>query len=123
MPTYTLSIDMAFSARHQLSFEDGTQEPLHEHDWKVCVAVSSDRLNKDELVMDFEELKCLTESILKGLRGQRLESLGIFESRNVSAEMLARTLYDELAPKLPDTIQLDYIEVTEAPGCRARYTP
>jgi 6-pyruvoyl-tetrahydropterin synthase len=123
MSTYTLFVDMAFTAQHQLSFEDGTQEPLHEHDWKVCVAVSSDRLNKDELVIDFEELKCLTESILQGLRGQRLESLGIFESRNVSAEMLTRTLYDQLAPKLPDTVRLDYIEVTEAPGCRARYTP
>lgn len=123
MPTYTLFVDMAFTAQHQLSFEDGTQEPLHEHDWKVRVAVSSDRLNKDELVIDFEELKCLSESILQGLRGQRLESLGIFESRNVSAEMLTRTLYDQLAPKLPDTVRLDYIEVTEAPGCRARYTP
>jgi 6-pyruvoyl-tetrahydropterin synthase len=123
MPTYTLFVDMAFTAQHQLSFGDGTQEPLHEHDWKVCVAVSSDRLNKDELVIDFEELKCLTESMLQGLRGQRIESLGIFESRNVSAEMLTRTLYDQLAPKLPDTVRLDYIEVTEAPGCRARYTP
>ena len=76
------------------------------------MAVSSDRLNKDELVIDFEELKCLTESVLQGLRGQRRESLGIFESRNVSAEMLTRTLYDQLAPKLPDTVRLDYIEVT-----------
>ena len=79
------------------------------------MAVSSDRLNKDELVIDFEELKCLTESVLQGLRGQRLESLGIFESRNVSAEMLTRTLYDQLAPNLilPEhTVRLDYIEVT-----------
>ena len=123
MPTYTLSVDMAFTAQHQLSFENGVQEPLHEHNWKVCVAASSEQLDKDELVIDFEELKYLTESILRGFQGQRLESLGIFENRNVSAEMLSRTLYEQLAPKLPNTVRLDFIEVTEAPGCRARYTP
>jgi len=114
---------MAFTAQHQLSFGNGAHEPLHEHDWKVCVAVSSERLDKNELVIDFEELKCLTESILQGFQGQRFESLPIFKNRNVSAETLARTLYDQLAPKLSRTIRLDFIEVTEAPGCRARYAP
>ena len=120
---YTLFVDMAFTAQHQLSFENGVQEPLHEHNWKVCVAVSSEQLSQDELVINFEELKCLTESILRDFQGQRLESLGIFENRNVSAETLARTLYDQLAPKLPRTVRLDFIEVAEAPGCRARYAP
>jgi 6-pyruvoyltetrahydropterin/6-carboxytetrahydropterin synthase len=120
---YTLFVDMNFKARHQLSFSDGTQEPLHEHDWKVCAAVSCDRLDEDELVINFEELKSLLSGILQELRGQRLESLGIFEHLNVSAETVARTLYDRLAPKLPNTVRLESIEVTEAPGCRARYAP
>ena len=119
---YTLFIDVAFTAPHQLSFESGVQEPLHGHDWKVCVAVSSEQLNKDELVIDFKELKCMAKSILRDFQGQRLESLEIFENRNISAERLARTLYDQLSPKLPRPVRLDFIEVTEAPGCRARYT-
>ena len=119
---YTLSVEMDFTAQHQLTFEDGTQEPLHQHDWKVCVSVSSDHLDRNELVMDFEYLKTLLDTLLQDFRGQRLESLGIFENRNVSAETLARTLYEELAPKLPDIVWLDSVEVTEAPGCRARYT-
>jgi len=119
---YTLFVDMAFTAWHQLSFEGGVQEPLHEHDWKVRVAVSSEQLNKDELVINFEELKCMAGSILRDFQGQRLESLGIFENRNVSAETLARTLHDQLTPKLPQPVRLDFVEITEAPGCRARYT-
>ena len=122
MPAYTLFVDMTFKAEHQLSFEDGTQEPLHEHDWNVCVAVSSDQLNQDDLVIDFEELKCMLENILRDFRGQRLESLGIFENRNVSAETVARTVYDQLSPQLPCTVRLDFVEITEAPGCRARYS-
>ncbi len=119
---YTLFIDVAFTAQHQLSFESGVQEPLHGHDWKVCVAVSSEQLNNDELVIDFKKLKCMAKSILRDFQGQRLESLEIFENRNISAETLARTLYDQLSPKLPRPVRLDFIEVTEAPGCRARYT-
>ena len=119
---YTVLVDMEFQASHQLSFSDGSQEPLHEHDWGVRVAVSSQQLNKDELVIDFEEIKCLVDGVLQGFRGQRLESLGIFEHRNVSAEIVARVVYDELAPKLPDDVRLDFVEVTEAPGCCARYT-
>lgn len=120
---YTLSIEMGFTAQHQLKLNDGTQEPLHEHEWQVCVSVSSDRLDSNELVMDFEYLKSLLDKKLQEFRGKRLESLGIFEHRNVSAETLARTIYQDLAPKLPDSVRLDAVEITEAPGCRARYSP
>ena len=120
---YTLFVEMTFKAQHQLTFEDGTQEPLHEHDWKVCVVVSADRLDKNELAMDFEELKSLLDCTLQDFRNRRLESLGLFEQRNVSAETLARIIHEELAPKLPSSVRLDAVEVTEAPGCRARYSP
>ncbi|MCI0498558.1 MAG: 6-carboxytetrahydropterin synthase [Planctomycetales bacterium] len=120
---YTIFVDMTFKARHQLTFEDGTQEPLHEHDWKVCAAVSADRLNKEEMVIDFEELKSLLEGILRDFRGGQLTSMGVFENRNPSAENLARIVYAQLAPKLPNTVRLSFVEITEAPGCRARYIP
>ena len=120
---YTIFVEAAFKAQHQLTFQGGTQEPLHEHNWKVCAEMSSEKLDKDELVMDFEELKSMLNIALQDLRNQRLESLGVFESRNVSAEALARTIYEQLAPQLSPPVQLDAIEVTEAPGCRARYAP
>ena len=114
---------MTFKAQHQLKFENGTQEPLHEHDWKVCAIVSAERLDKNELAMDFEEIKSMLDSVVQEFRNQRLESLGIFENRNVSAETLARVIHEQLAPKLPSFVRLDGIEITEAPGCRARYAP
>lgn len=120
---YTIFAETTFKAHHQLRFEDGTEEPLHEHDWKVCAAVCSQSLNKEEMVIDFEELKTLLESILRDFHGRKLESMGLFEHRNVTAENLARIIYGQLAPKLPDTVRLSFVEVTEAPGCRACYTP
>lgn len=58
---YKLFVDLTFKAQHQLFFKNGVQEPLHEHLWKVCVAVSSERLNNDALVIDFEALKSMAE--------------------------------------------------------------
>ena len=120
---YILSVEMQFNARHQLTFDDGTQEPLHEHIWNVIATVSSDKLDKNELVIDFEELKSMLGNILQDFRGQKLESLGIFEHLNVSAETVARTIYEKLAPTLPVSVRLDAVEVTEAPGCRVSYSP
>ena len=119
---YTIFLDTSFRAEHQLSFTNGTQEPLHEHDWKVSVAVSSPKLDKDDLVIDFEELKALLEGILIDFRGRRLETVGFFEQRNASAENVAHIIYEKIAPKLPDTVKLQHVEVTEAAGCRARYS-
>jgi len=119
---HTIFLTTSFKAQHQLTFSDGVQEPLHEHDWKVRVAVSSEKLNTDDLVMDFEELKLILEGILQDFRTRRLETIPHFEQRNASAENVASVLYGQIQPKLPETVNLDYVEVTEAPGCKVRFS-
>lgn len=119
---YTIFIKTAFTAEHQLTFSNGQKEPLHEHEWKVCVAVSAEKLNAEDLVMDFEELKLLLESTLQDFRHRRLETIPLFEQRNASAENVAAIIHQQIAPKLADDVRLDYVEVTEAAGCRARYS-
>lgn len=119
---FTIFVESTFTASHQLTFSDGQQEPLHEHNWNVTLAVSADTLDKDQMVMDFEELKLLLESTLQDLRNQRLESSPLFEQQNASAENVAHLLYQQIQPKLPDTVRLDSVEVTEAAGCRARFS-
>lgn len=119
---FTILLETMFRAEHQLTFADGTQEPLHEHEWKVDVAVSAPKLDENDLVMDFEELKMLVEATLMDFRGRRLETIGHFEHRNTSAENVARIVYELIAPKLAETVRLEYVEITEAPGCRARFS-
>lgn len=119
---FTLFIESTFTAQHQLTLSDGQQEPLHEHDWQVCVAVSAEKPGPDGMVMDFEELKLLLESLLQEFRDQRLETNPLFEQQNASAENVAHILFRQIQPKLPDTVRLDYVEVTEAPNCRARFS-
>jgi 6-pyruvoyl-tetrahydropterin synthase len=119
---FTIFYETSFQASHQLTYHQGQQEHLHDHDWKFCAAISSDQLNADELVMDFNDLKSLMDNILQDFQARPLETVAFFRYRNASAESVAQVLYELLAPRLPTTVRLDYTEVTEAPGCRARYS-
>jgi len=119
---FTIFYETSFKASHQLTYHPGQQEDLHEHEWKFCAAISSEQLNKDELVMDFNDLKSLMDSILQDFQARPLETMGFFKHRNASAESVAQVLYELLAPRLPTTVRLQFTEITEAPGCRARYS-
>lgn len=119
---FTIFYETSFKASHQLTYKQGQREDLHEHEWKFCAAISSENLNGDELVMDFNDLKSLMDSILQDFQSRRLETMGFFRQRNASAESVAQVLYELLAPRLPTTVRLEFTEITEAAGCRARYS-
>ena len=63
----------------------------------------------------------LDESI-GSLKNQLLDQYETFEKTNATAEAVTKVIFDRLAPKLPSGSNLAWIEVTEAPGCRIRYT-
>lgn len=119
---YIILYETTFKASHGLAYQNGQKEPAHEHHWRVCAAISAERLNKDDLVMDFNDLKSLLNSILRDFQGHPLETLACFKERNASAECVAQILYEQLAPRLPTNVRLEYMEVMEAEGCRARYS-
>lgn len=120
---YWIFVETAFCASHQLTFADGTREALHTHPWGVVAAVCADKLNSEGLVMDFLELEKVLEAAVEPLGGKQLETVGCFSGRNASAEAVARYLFDAVAARIAPPARLDYVEVTEAEGCRARYQP
>ena len=63
----------------------------------------------------------MLEQVLAPLRNSRFETLEFFSGKNASAENLAQYIYEKFSPLLPAGLALNYIEITEAPGCRVRY--
>lgn len=118
---YWIFVETDFEASHRLTFADGTQEHLHSHRWHVMAAVGAASLNAQGLVMDFLELKQLLDEVVEPLSGQELETLPWFSETNASAEAVARSLFGALAGRIRPPARLGYIEVAEAPGCRARF--
>ena len=97
---YEVTIETSFSAAHRLRRYRGKCENLHGHNWKVAVSVVSDKLNKSGMVIDFQELKELTWSVLKKLDHQYLNDLLEFKKVNPTSENIAKFLYSKLKGKV-----------------------
>ncbi len=120
---FTITIETTFTARHQLTMADGQREPVHSHDWGVRTAVCTEKLDQMQLAVDFNDLKAKVEQITAPFEGVQLEEMSCFEGVNASAEMVAKFIYDKIGPLLPAHVKPGYVEVTEAPRCRAKYSP
>lgn len=118
---YQIEVDRIFSAAHQLRLPDGSMEPVHGHNWLVTVVVGSDVLDAMDCVMDFHELERQLDAILRPWNGRHLNEVEPFVSGvNPSAERVAEVIAGGLVIASP--ARLTSVTVTEAAGCRARFT-
>jgi len=120
---FTISVNRTFPAYHALALADGSREPVHEHNWRAVAAVSSEKLDKTGFVMDFHQLEAIVSSVTSKLAGHKLEQLDYFERKNISAENVARYIYERIKDLLPNGCKLEWVKVTEASGCNAKYSP
>jgi 6-pyruvoyltetrahydropterin/6-carboxytetrahydropterin synthase len=104
-----------------LTLPDGSKEPVHSHDWSATADVSSEKLNSMGLVMDFNQLKAMIDSIGAEFENGALDAISYFQQNNPSAENVAKYIYDELLIGLPRGVKLQNIRVVEEPGCSAKF--
>jgi 6-pyruvoyltetrahydropterin/6-carboxytetrahydropterin synthase len=119
---YTVIVETTFEAQHQLTLGGGKKEPLHGHNWMAACAVSAYKVDAMGLAFDFNRLKAMLDGIVAELKGGRLEDTTIFKNVNSSAENVAEYVYNRLEKMLGQNVKLEYVEITEAPHCRARYS-
>lgn len=118
---FSISVQKTFTAAHRLTLADGSKESPHSHDWIVVASVSTNKLDRTGIVMDFLRLQAIIDNITSEFLNANLEQLDCFQRKNSSAENVAKYIYDKIASTLPSKVNLDYVQVTEAPGCIARY--
>ena len=144
--------DFKFSAAHFTLFPDGRAELLHGHNYRVRLALSGEVLDATGLLIDVATVKArlrascaeLDERTLIPERAERLavaEEDGAVEVRfaerryrfpaddvvllplvNVSIELLARLLWDAIAPVVAGTgVDALSVEVEETAGQSCAY--
>lgn len=106
---YTLTIEVGFSAAHQLRGYKGKCEHMHGHNWRVLVTVTADRLNEIDIAIDFHDLKKLANEVILPLDHSFLNEIFPFTEKNPSSENVAKWIYDSMKKK----INYDYIRVAE----------
>ena len=118
---FTVTIENSFNASHQLTLSDGQREPLHDHRWLIRATVEADELDETGMVIDFHYLKASLNKITQPLQDQVLGELSCFKEINVSAENVAKYIYDEMQVLLPSSVRLCSIDAAETPGCWAKF--
>jgi 6-pyruvoyltetrahydropterin/6-carboxytetrahydropterin synthase len=119
---FKIKISTQFSAAHFLRNYKGKCESLHGHNWKVEVLVSSLKLNSSGMVMDFGELKKITQTALEELDHKNISELDYFKDHNPSSEEIARYIFNKLKDQISaKDCQLEQIRVWETDTSCAVY--
>jgi 6-pyruvoyltetrahydropterin/6-carboxytetrahydropterin synthase len=120
---YEISVTGKFIASHQLRLPTGGHEPPHAHEWRVVVTFAGPSVNRDGLLLDFNDIKPRLDDLLAILHDRDLNSVPAFRNDPPSAENVARHIADQMGSLLPAGVRLKFVEIEEAPGCLARYYP
>jgi len=121
---YELTVFGRFAAAHNLRNFKGRCEALHGHNWRVEVTVRGPALHPDnQILMDFGELKDLMRAALDTLDHTHLNQVPPFdqEDHNPSSELIAKYIYDTIAPRLPAGVSLARVAAWESDDSRAVY--
>lgn len=120
---YKIKITLNFSAAHSLRGYKGKCESLHGHNWKVEVAVTSQKLDSLGMVIDFSELKKMLNEVLEELDHKHLNELEYFSEVNPSSEEIARYIFFKLKELIAkEKGKLEEVSVWETENSCASYS-
>ena len=122
---YTLKVEGAFEAAHNLNGYPGKCAQLHGHNWVVEAIVKGRELDELGMLVDFKDIKQTLKDILERFDHHYLNELAPFKDGvNPTAENLARIIFEELAGNeifKRDNV-LAAITVFESPKSSVTYT-
>ncbi len=116
-------IETGFSSAHQLRGYKGKCENLHGHNWRVQVFITSNTLNDIDLVIDFHEIKEMTNEIISKLDHKLLNAVHPFTEKNPSSENISKWIFDSLKEAMSgnSSIKVSAVTVWESPTASATY--
>ncbi|MBI5233709.1 MAG: 6-carboxytetrahydropterin synthase QueD [Deltaproteobacteria bacterium] len=119
---YELTVEVEFSAAHNLRNYEGACERLHGHNWRVEVSVSGPRLDERGMLVDFKVLKAELNNVLAKLDHVYLNEIDPFDRENPSAENIARHIFKQFSTVLNGPkLSLKSVRVWESSHASASY--
>jgi 6-pyruvoyltetrahydropterin/6-carboxytetrahydropterin synthase len=119
---YEVRVITHFAAAHQLRHFKGKCEQLHGHNWKVEVTLRGEGLTDEGLLIDFREVRNMTDDILEELDHSFLNDLPAFKDQNPSSENIAAYIFKELGTRLSDhNVRVSCVTAWESDTACASY--
>src|SRR3990167_5607597 len=112
---YTVTVRSTFEAAHGLRHYRGISEPIHGHTWKVEAEFEADKLDDDDLSIDFVPTKISLNKAAARLDHTNLNEIPPFNDINPSSERIAHWFWDELLKDIPENCFLKSVTVWEGP--------
>lgn len=121
-PSFAIEIEHEFCAAHAIVIA-GQREPVHGHNWRVRVTLTSGRLDSDSLVCDFHAAESALRAITAPFTNANLNETPPFDAINPTAERVAEHIGQAMEEALQPSARVESVRVTEAPGCAAIWRP
>ncbi len=121
---YELKIITKLAAAHNLKNFKGKCEKLHGHNWKIEVVVEAEKLGEDDLVVDFADIKAITNEVINELDHTYINEHPYFKNRNASSELLATYIFQEVDRRLQainPSCRLKSVSAWESDTSMAKY--
>ncbi|MFA5793973.1 MAG: 6-carboxytetrahydropterin synthase QueD [Candidatus Brocadiia bacterium] len=119
---YELLIKNHFSSAHRLRGYRGKCENLHGHNWNVDVTIRGGKLNSQGMIIDFDELKKIINSVLEEYDHKYLNELPDFRKLNPTTENISFLISVKLQKKLKTKrVKVIKVCVWESAQCGACY--
>ncbi|MEJ2696776.1 MAG: 6-carboxytetrahydropterin synthase QueD [Candidatus Sulfobium sp.] len=119
---YELTVEVGFSAAHQLRGYKGNCENMHGHNWRVQINIAAERLNDIDIAMDFREVKHVAREVISPLDHAFLNEVFPFTEKNPSSENIAKWIYDSLKKRInDDDLRVAGVTVWESDSASASY--
>ncbi len=97
---FEVNVEAEFSSGHYLRNYRGRCENPHGHNYKVCVKLVGEALDKAGLLLDFKLLKQVMRPVIDRIDHQMLNELEPFTTINPSAENIARYFFEQTNQQL-----------------------
>lgn len=97
---FEVRVEAEFEAGHRRG-PDGSELPLHHHQWQVAVRARSEDLDHIGIVVDFRLLRSALDDVLALLDQRVLEDVEGFAELAPTAPAVARFIFEHLRARLP----------------------
>ena len=122
---FEVSVEQTFAAGHALRNYHGKCENVHGHNYRVQITVQGEQLDANGLLVDFLELKRLTDEVIEYFDHRFINDLVPFDILNPSAENIAKYFYDRVSRGLAKEIptRISAVKIWETDTSSAVYRP
>jgi 6-pyruvoyl-tetrahydropterin synthase len=100
--TYEVGLSRSVRAFHVMPGMPGPEGQLHDHDYRIEIVVSRERLDERAMVVDLDVLEAAMTKLTGRIEGRNLEEIRPASAEAVTVEVFARWVHDTLSPAVAD---------------------